>query len=564
MPWMKAQFELQKLRGCLAELFALSAPGSDLASNIEGIATRIADAVIAGLDADFAYLAFPVAGELQLQEVIRCRRGMTDISTSLTAIRAVSTESTRPHDAASPAFLIDGLGTKLVCKAIEPGEHVRLVAGSTKAEFPSEGQHILLDVAVGQLARALERQSAAENAKRLATLVEHSSDFIGIADLEGRPIYINPAGMQLVGLDSLDDLPRLRIPDFVAVEDRRQLLEHYWHEVIRNGRWIGELRVRHFKSGRSIPAMVDWFLIEDPVRGVPINFATVMRDLTRQKRAEDELRRLNENLEERVLTRTRELAEANKQLVEANAKLEAARMELLHASRLSAAGQMAAALAHELNQPLTAVTNSVNAARRLIAKNGLDPRLLSDILVETAEEAVRAGQIIRRLRDFVDRGESNRRVESLPRLVEEASAFALAGAGALGVEVRIQTDQGAVAVLADRIQIQQVLVNLMRNALEAMQDCERRELEVSTALVDPQTAEVTISDSGIGLSDHMREHLFEPFFSTRRDGMGLGLSICQSIVERHGGRIKARPNPGGGAVFSFTLAAVSEQTTCDA
>jgi C4-dicarboxylate-specific signal transduction histidine kinase len=209
------------------------------------------------------------------------------------------------------------------------------------------------------------------------------------------------------------------------------------------------------------------------------------------------------------------------------------------------------------------MTNSVNAARRLMMNDGSISSLVKEIMAEAAEEALRAGHIIRRLHDFVDRGGTDRRVENLPRLIEDASAFALAGSDASGVEVRFRTDQREVHVVVDRIQIQQVIVNLIRNALEAMRDRKRRELEVRTLLLDPETVEVTVADTGSGLSEHTRDRLFEPFFSTNRNGMGLGLSICQSIIKHHGGNIRGRPNPGGGAIFSFTLTAVAADASPD-
>jgi C4-dicarboxylate-specific signal transduction histidine kinase len=219
---------------------------------------------------------------------------------------------------------------------------------------------------------------------------------------------------------------------------------------------------------------------------------------------------------------------------------------------------MAAALAHELNQPLTAATNFVNAARRDLAR--CDTQTI-DAARQGMEDAVRqllrAGQIIGRLRDFSSRGETERRVESVVTLVEEATAFALTGTGAHGVDVRFRFDPHAARVFADRIQIQQVLVNLIRNALEAMAASTRRELVLTTDLLEEGTIEIAVGDSGPGLAKKVVDHLFEPFVSTKRDGMGLGLSICRSIVESHGGRIRVSENSGGGLTFRFTLPAAS-------
>ena len=219
---------------------------------------------------------------------------------------------------------------------------------------------------------------------------------------------------------------------------------------------------------------------------------------------------------------------------------------------------MAAALAHELNQPLTAATNFVNAARRGLARG--DPHTI-EVARQDMEEAVRqqlrAGQIIGRLRDFSGRGATERRIESVVTLVEEATAFALTGTGAHGVDVSFGFDPQASQAFVDRIQIQQVLVNLIRNALEAMAASKRRELVLTTALLEEESIEIAVGDSGPGLAKEIVDHLFEPFISTKRDGMGLGLSICRTIVEAHGGRIRVSENPGGGLIFRFTLPAAS-------
>jgi C4-dicarboxylate-specific signal transduction histidine kinase len=343
--------------------------------------------------------------------------------------------------------------------------------------------------------------------------------------------------------------------------------DEVWPIVMQEGRWVGELTVRHFKTGAVIPFLVDWFRIDDPRTGQPMNIATVSRDLTAQKRAEAELRHLNETLEQRVAERTAELAKANQELVRekverelADARLKELQSELFDAARLSVAGQMAAALAHELNQPLTAATNFVNAARRGLARGDSHTiEVARQDMEEAVRQQLRAGQIIGRLRDFSGRGATERRIESVVALVEEATAFALAGTGAHGVDVRFRFDPHASRAFADRIQIQQVLVNLIRNALEAMAASKRRELVLTTALLEEESVEIAVGDSGPGLAKEIVDRLFEPFISTKRDGMGLGLSICRSIVEAHGGRIRVSENPGGGLTFRFTLGRFGER-----
>ncbi|WP_336489542.1 PAS domain S-box protein [Methylobacterium nigriterrae] len=238
------------------------------------------------------------------------------------------------------------------------------------------------------------------------------------------------------------------------------------------------------------------------------------------------------------------------------ARLQELQAELVHVSRLSAMGEMASTLAHELNQPLGAISNYTNGCKRLLAHP--DPAAIAktmEVLDKAAEQALRAGQIIRRLREFVARGETETRVEPVARLIEEASALALVGAREQGVTARVALAPNTNPVLADRVQVQQVLVNLLRNAREAMQHGERRELTIDARPAGPETVEIAVSDTGPGISDEVADRLFQPFVTTKQGGMGVGLSICRTIVEAHGGRLWVERNDAGGATFRLTLPA---------
>jgi two-component system, LuxR family, sensor kinase FixL len=247
------------------------------------------------------------------------------------------------------------------------------------------------------------------------------------------------------------------------------------------------------------------------------------------------------------------------------ARLQELQSELVHVSRLTAMGEMASALAHELNQPLSAIANYMKGSRRLLEGSADEKAArLRDALDKAAEQALRAGQIIRRLRDFVARGESERRVESVKKLVEEASALALVGAKDQGVRVKFQFDPTVDLVLADKVQIQQVLLNLLRNAVEAMEGSQKRELVVSTASGKDGIVTIGVADTGSGIAPEVMSQLFQPFVTNKRHGMGVGLSISRTIVEAHGGQIEVEPNPGGGTIFRFTLRAVTQEDIRDA
>ncbi len=246
------------------------------------------------------------------------------------------------------------------------------------------------------------------------------------------------------------------------------------------------------------------------------------------------------------------------------ARLQELQSELVQISRLTAMGEMASTLAHELNQPLAAITNYLRGSRRLLESGAdTDRGRVREAIDKAADQALRAGQIIRRLRDFVARGESERRVESLNKIIEEASALALVGAKEHGIRVRFQFDPRIDLVLADKVQIQQVLLNLMRNAIEAMQDSSRRDLIVATAAGGDGDALVRVSDTGPGIAADIAEQLFQPFITTKAHGMGVGLSISRTIIEAHGGRIWVDQNPGGGAVFCFTLQTAAAEELSD-
>ena len=565
MPWVEQLADPQELRRYIRDLVALSTlPAIWKNYDPHQIADSVTAALLSMLGADFVHIALPGTFDEPRIEVTHRKKGFTE---SARAFQAVLRRASlgRAEQTVVIADPLDNGQMRVATAPIGFGGDALLVAGSNQPDFPTEAQRLLLNIGANDTTIALQRWQAEGDERRFVSMVERTADFIGFSGLDGRPQYINPSGLKLLGLGTMEEASHAHVFEFVAPDDRNRARDECWPVVMRLGRWVGELNFRHFKTGEAIPFLVDWFRIDDPRTGQPMNLATVSRDLRLQKRSEAELQHLNDMLERRVSERTVELAETSNKLMSeirgregANARLQVMQLELFHAARLSAVGQMAAALAHELNQPLTATTNSVNAARRLLTKNGREKiGTVREIMDEAAEQALRAGQIVRRLRDFVTRGETEMQSEDVRTMIEEASGFALTGLGALGVQVHLDFDPNAPKAFANRIQVQQILVNLMRNALEAMAKSKRRELQVTTALLDDETVEITVADTGPGIDKDVAEHLFEPFVSTKREGMGLGLSICRSIVEAHGGKLRNEPKPGGGTIFRFTLAATT-------
>jgi two-component system, LuxR family, sensor kinase FixL len=374
---------------------------------------------------------------------------------------------------------------------------------------------------------------AAESALRhreahLRSILETVPDAMIVADESGTIISFSATAVRMFGYtaeEALGKNVRILMPNPYRDEH-----DSYLQRYLRTGekRIIGKGRVvvGEHKDGTTFPVE----LAVGEMQTADGHFFTgFLRDLTERQKTETRLAELQS--------------------------------ELVHMSRYTALGEMASALAHEINQPLTAIANYLKGCRRILERmEGEQVPLLRDAVNEAGEQALRAGQVIRRLREFVARGESERHIEDLPRLIEEASALALVGASERGVRAAYRFDPKAKLVLADKIQIQQVLLNLMRNAIEAMEESERRELIVETrALETVRMVEVRVQDTGSGIAPEIAEKLFQPFVTTKAQGMGVGLSICRTIIESHGGRIAVESGPDRGTTFRFTLRAIEEE-----
>lgn len=232
-------------------------------------------------------------------------------------------------------------------------------------------------------------------------------------------------------------------------------------------------------------------------------------------------------------------------------RLQELQLELLHVTRVNAMGQMSSAIAHELNQPLTASANYISAARRFLQRPD-GAAQAQDAMEQAAKQILRAGTTIRNLRDFIEKREGHRAPENLNKIIEQGIALAFVGMAHLNVKVRLELDASLPTVHVDKIQIQQVLMNLIRNAIEAMQDSETRELAITTSQSGDQVS-IVVHDSGPGLPEEVRKKLFQPFVTTKPGGMGVGLMICQSIIQFHGGSIEVSPRDRAGTAFCLRL-----------
>jgi len=387
------------------------------------------------------------------------------------------------------------------------------------AEGLHNGQRMFVVVVQDLTGLQLERAIHAEQRSFLAAIVDSANDAIVSKTLDGKITSWNRAAENLFGYSAAEMIgtpiirlfPEDRVGEEADILDRvraGEAIEHY--ETIR-------LR----KDGKPIDVSVTVSPIHDST-GTVIGASKTVRDITEKKQAE--------------------------------ARLQTLSSELSHVARVSEMGQVSAVLAHELNQPLTAILNYTNVAKRLI--DSTDPAAKAkahEAVGKAGEQALRAGHIIRRLRDFVEKRDSTRASEDINAVTEDALALGLIGAGAITTTLALAP--GLQPLLIDKVQIQQVLVNLLRNAVDAMAQSERRELTVATVAVNGAWVQVSVTDTGCGVSEELAERLFRPFVTTKAGGMGIGLAISRSIIEAHGGRLTMVSNPSGGTVFQFILPA---------
>lgn len=431
------------------------------------------------------------------------------------------------------AALFGGLGPGLatVVLSLAAGALIApgLVSSAEPWVFAVVGVAVSLAGSRVFLARRLDDSASrilAEREAHLRSIYDTAPDGLIVIDDRGAIQSYNAAAERMFGWSASEVLGR-KVNMLMPAPDREAhdgYIGHYLATGERRIIGIGRIVVGERKDGSTFP--MELAIGEVRSEGGRV-FTGFVRDLT-----------------ERQATETR---------------LQELQSELVHMSRLTAMGEMASALAHELNQPLSAIANYVTGARRLIERGTaeVDSRA-TDALEKASEQALRAGEIIRRLRDFLARGEGERRIESLTKLVQESCALALVGAKEQGVRVRYTFDPAADPVLVDRVPVQQVILNLVRNALDAMVDHPRRELEIATKVVEEGMALVMVADSGPGVDETAASRLFQPFVTTKPAGMGVGLSISRTIVESHGGRIWTEPNTDGGAIFAFTVPLATE------
>ncbi len=428
---------------------------------------------------------------------------------------------------------VAGATVGLACDSLSgPVESGNIIAAVT---FVAIGVAVAVGGEWFQRARIETEEAAAGLARReahLRSILDTVPDAMVVIDERGLIHEFSPTAEKMFGWHANEVMGQnvsLLMPDpYRTAHDG--YLERYYRTGERRIIGKGRIVVGERNDGSTFP--IELAVGEMEAEGQRY-FTGFIRDLTERQQAEDRLQELQS--------------------------------ELVHISRLTALGEMASALAHEINQPLSAIANYLKGSRMLLAREDPPLNRISDAVEQASGQALRAGEIIRRLRDFVARGETERTIESLPKLVEEASALALVGAKEHDIRVQYEFDPDIDLALVDKVQIQQVVLNLVRNAVDAMAESisSERRLRIAIGQADDDLAKVTVSDTGPGIDIEVAERLFQPFITTKRTGMGVGLSISRTIVEAHGGRIWAGASSAGGTEFGFTVQKVGKEELYD-
>jgi PAS domain S-box-containing protein len=389
-------------------------------------------------------------------------------------------------------------------------------------------EELKVEVAEREMAEAEVRELAKGLEAKIRRLVEANAVGIMMFNLDGAITEANAAFLHMVQFDH-DDLAsgRVRWADLTPTEwrarDERALIE------IKATGAVQPYEKEYFrKDGIRVPVMVGGALFE----GTPSAGVAFVLDLTEQKRAQEKLE-------------------------DARRALHATQAELARVTRLTTMGELGASIAHEVNQPLTAVTNNSSACLRLLANGNLDPEVLRQALEEIVADATRASAVISRIRAFIKKAPTEMYELDINNVIREVLALADHELQNNQVSLECHLSETLPHVRADRVQMQQVLLNLIMNAAEAMTGTQPRTLSLDSGTDESGNVLVAVRDSGTGFGSEV-DRLFTPFFTTKGNGMGMGLPISRSLIESHGGRLWATANSPQGAVFSFTLPASGE------
>ena len=662
--------EVRRLEGCVNDLTSILAlPAIWSGRDAAHLVSTLLDALHRMLRLDFVYARLSEEGGDPAIEVVRASAqsgpgaGPREVGAALArswtgGVLSAVARVPNPVGGGEVSIVPFRLGLE--------GDAGVLVAGSGRGDFPTRTEMLVLRVAANQAgiglreARVLsahrrERRRAEDDRLALASLIEHSSDFIGMATPEGQVFFVNPAGRRLVGLDGEEQVRTTRMVDYVPEEDRARVETYILPTILEAGRWEGETRFRNFRTGATIPMLHNAFVVRDPHTGRPLALATISRDITERKRAEENLRgserrfrmlaeaiphqvwsclpdgsvnygnqrwmdysgltmdqsqgygwtsRVHPADMEAVLMAWREAKAQEKPYYEvekrlrgsdgryrrflsravpvydeqgkilqwfgtytdiedrrqAEEALHAAQAELAHVSRLTIMGELTASLAHELNQPLAAVVTNGSACLRWLDRGEPNLEEAMSAVRRMIRDADRAADVIAHVRAMLRSSGAEKVWLDVTGVIREVLVLAQPEIQRHGIVMREALAEDLPPVWGDRVQLQQVLLNLIVNGVEAMADVEGRDRALAIRSEHGKVDQgpgvlVSVQDAGVGVAPENLDRLFDAFYSTKSDGLGLGLSISRSIIQRHGGRLWATANEVPGTTVQFVLPA---------
>jgi PAS domain S-box-containing protein len=570
--------EIKQLQRCVNDMISvLALPAMWSGGEPSQIVQALLDALLRMLQLDLVYVRLQETGGQAPIEMVRLARSQTSIASQPHEIGEVLKHWLGADPQEWPPQVRNPLGDRDI--SIVPlglglqSEIGVLVAGSEREDFPQQTERLILNVAANQASiglqearlRSEQQRVASELDRRVAqrttelaaaneklqkevadrkhaeedlrksnerhrVIIEAANDAVISMDERGAILLANPATRRIFGYD-LDEIVGKPMT-MLMPEMMRKLHEDGFKRYLATGKrhlnWQGVEVTAQRKDGQEFPVEVSFGELTSDGHKV---FTGFVRDISERKQAEDQLR---------ASERTLQMTQA----------------ELARVSRLTTMGELAASIAHEVNQPLTGVINNGSACLRLLANNNLEPQILRGALEGIIADGTRASAVLARIRAFIKKEPAEKSALDINEVIQEV--LILAGRELYENQVlpEHQLKTALPVVLADRVQLQQVLLNLVMNGIEAMAAVTDRPrlLGVQSQLDESGDVLVMVSDSGTGF-DLELDRVFNPFFTTKAKGMGMGLSISRSLVESHGGRLRAAPNSPHGAVFSFTLPA---------
>jgi len=535
--------ENQRLRAALRDLVAVSTiPASWVGKDPPIIAAGLADALVGSLRLDFAF--------------IRLREPTTGVTVGTTRGDAWTdfTAWLRDHTISESAVIADvgrqrGEYTGLVVPIGWSGESGLVAVASRRADFPTAADHVLVSVAANQAAMAFHNARLAEERRDATNALRTSRDELELlvaartAELRRASgelqtiLNASPVGIVLFGSDLTvqrcnASFERMFGWTFEELVNRPGLLANEtddgWGPVLQAlktaaGPFRTEIRMRR-KDGSEFDADVACAPLNTE-SGVPAGFVANIGDVSDRKRAEASLRKTQD--------------------------------ELAHVARVMTLGELAASIAHEINQPLTAIVANASVSLNLLSRPTQQVAMVRQVLTEIMADGHRAGDVIKRLRQLATKSEPHRTRLDMNAVIREVVGLVDSEIQRHNAAVRVVLAPDLPPVYCDRVQLQQVLINLVMNGLEAMDRVSdrRRQLTVRSVPREGRNVRVSVQDAGTGIDARSADQLFDAFFTTKSGGMGMGLSISRSIIEEHGGRLWAAPNPRFGATFHFELPA---------